>query len=138
MSPEKDGRYCRTCEKVVTDFSHMSNGEIIRQMNSSNENNACGSFKAYQLQEPFTDKRNVLIRFYQQIADSQKPKLPKYISLALVTALLFLSGCLRRTSGMYASPRDIRNMSKKYEKQQKVAEKEHKRKVRKRQARETW
>ncbi len=138
MTPGKNGRYCSSCEKVVTDFSQMSNEEILYKINSSRENNACGSFKAYQLLEPFNDKRNVLIRFYQRIADSQKSKLPKYISLVLVTALLFLSGCLRRTSGRYAAPPDVRHMDMRQEKHQNVTKKEHKQKAGKRLLGENW
>jgi hypothetical protein len=119
MSPQEGGRYCGSCEKVVTDFSKMSNEEILRQMHLSNEVGACGSFKAYQLEAPFNDKRNLLIRFYQRISTSGKTILPKFISLGLVTALLFLSGCFRRTSGMYATPRrSMKKMYKNHMKQQ--------------------
>jgi hypothetical protein len=125
---------------VVTDFSQMSNEEILRQMNSSNEKGACGNFKAYQLKQPFNDKRNVLIAIYQRISTSGKTVFPKFISLGLVTVLLLLSGCHRRLSGAYHMPskRDIKNMQKREYQQQKDARKEQEKKVKKREVRKTW
>ncbi len=135
MTLQNSGRYCKSCEKVVMDFSQMSNEEIILKINSSNETGACGSFKAYQLEKPFNDKRNVLIDYYQEISVSGKTMFPKFISLALVTALLFLSGCLRRTTGRYSGPPDVRNFELRQEKQKNVTKKEHKQKAGKRR---TW
>lgn len=129
MSPQEGGRYCGSCEKVITDFSQMSNEEIIRQMNLSKGEKSCGSFKAYQLQDPFEDKRNLLVRFYQRIAASNKTMLPKFISLGLVTILLLLSGCHRRMSGFYHIPskREMRKSMKQQEQIEKESRKKLKR-----------
>ena len=136
MSPKNGGRYCGSCEKVVTDFSRMSNEEIVSTMNSSNAG-ACGSFKAHQLEQPFNDKRNVLIGFYQRLTTS-KTIFPRFISLGLVTALLFLSGCHRRTVGRYASASDLKKSGKQHEKQQKDARAAYQKKVKNRKVQNSW
>jgi hypothetical protein len=127
MSPQEGGRYCSSCEKVITDFSKMSTEEIIRQMNPGKGEKSCGSFKAYQLQEPFNDKRNLLIRFYQRVSVSGKTKFPRFISLGLVTLLLLLSGCHRRMSGFYHIP--SKREMKKSMKQQEQMEKDGRKKL---------
>lgn len=145
MSPQSSGRYCNSCEKVVTDFSQMSNEEILQRMHSSNEAGACGSFKAYQLEKPFHDKRNALIDLYRRIS-SGKTALPKFISLGLVTVLLLLSGCHRRLSGAYHTPtrREMKEMQKREYKMQQAGQKklEKDRKTReslkRRELRKTW
>jgi hypothetical protein len=105
MSAQEDGRYCGKCEKVVTDFSQMSTEEVLEKINTATSENACGSFKAYHLQQPFNDGRNRLIRFYSKIySSSNKNKFKRTIQLSLVMVLLFISGCHRRMSGFYAKP----------------------------------
>jgi hypothetical protein len=32
MTPQEQGRHCKVCNKVVTDFTTMSNEEIIRYL----------------------------------------------------------------------------------------------------------
>jgi hypothetical protein len=104
MSPREGGRHCDSCNIVVRDFSRLSNDEIIKEINSPSEN-SCGSFHAYQLQEPFTDKRNLVIRFYQRVLASPKKKhVVRSFQLGLAMLLLLVSGCHRRMSGFYAHP----------------------------------
>lgn len=136
MTPVEGGRFCGSCEKVITDFSGMSNEEIIRQINSSGDHKSCGSFKAYQLEQPFNDGRNALIRFYHRLK-AAKATLPKFISLGLVTALLFLSGCYRRTMGYCSPPRRDFKLGKHSYEQQSDSAKGHKR-TRIRKTRLTW
>lgn len=47
MTPEASGRHCRQCSKVVTDFTKMTNNEIINYL--SNNTNTCGRFEKQQL-----------------------------------------------------------------------------------------
>lgn len=47
MIPEGQGRHCQQCSKVVTDFTAMSNAQIIDYFNSYG--NVCGRFGAGQL-----------------------------------------------------------------------------------------
>jgi hypothetical protein len=47
MTPVDQGRHCLQCCKTVTDFSNMSNNEIISYLASAN--NVCGRFNEQQL-----------------------------------------------------------------------------------------
>ncbi|TSD66185.1 carboxypeptidase-like regulatory domain-containing protein [Inquilinus sp. KBS0705] len=47
MTPVNKGRHCAQCSKTVTDFTVMSNAEIISHL--SKAQNVCGRFETYQL-----------------------------------------------------------------------------------------
>ncbi|AYL96315.1 carboxypeptidase-like regulatory domain-containing protein [Mucilaginibacter celer] len=47
MKPVNGGRYCDHCCKTVTDFTVMSNEEIIKQLSA--KDNVCGRFAQHQL-----------------------------------------------------------------------------------------
>jgi len=48
MKPEANGRHCTQCSKIVTDFTAMSNSQIIAYLSESS--NVCGRIEPYQLQ----------------------------------------------------------------------------------------
>ena len=48
MSAKTDGRYCDSCEKVVTDFTRMSDEELTSFMQGSKQG-ACGRFREDQV-----------------------------------------------------------------------------------------
>ena len=47
MTPTANGRHCEQCCKTVTDFTKMTNNEIITHLN--NKTNTCGRFGTEQL-----------------------------------------------------------------------------------------
>ncbi len=49
MTPEKQGRFCNSCEKIVIDFSEMSDSEILQFFNKPKTEKICGRFKSEQL-----------------------------------------------------------------------------------------
>ena len=51
MSPRKEGRHCQQCDKVVVDFTKMSDSEIVSVLTQSKKNNkrVCGHFKSNQI-----------------------------------------------------------------------------------------
>jgi hypothetical protein len=100
MSAQEGGRHCESCGIVVQDFSNLSNEEILREISQQGKENACGSFKAYQLQEPFSDRRNNVVRFYQRaVALPKKKYFTRSFQLGLAMILLLLSGCHKRLTG---------------------------------------
>lgn len=104
MAPFEDGRYCSVCKTTVKDFTGFSVKEIAA---SANSEYSCGSFRATQLHKPFNDKRDVLIRYYQNLTSKNRPG---KILVMLITVLLFISGCRsRRLSGAYAYGWDYKN-----------------------------
>jgi hypothetical protein len=48
MQPAEKGRYCSSCEKVVVDFTRMTDGELLRYMQSATAS-VCGRMTESQL-----------------------------------------------------------------------------------------
>jgi hypothetical protein len=53
MSPEKNGKFCASCSKVVVDFTSMSQ-ELIEAYFKNSKGNLCGKFKKSQLESTYT------------------------------------------------------------------------------------
>lgn len=51
MTPETQGRHCANCEKIVTDFTTMSDQELINYLKKGSEG-ICGRFRNDQLTRP--------------------------------------------------------------------------------------
>ncbi len=52
MTPTDQGRHCQTCNKVVTDFTSLTDTEIINYLLKNK--NSCGRFKPSQLNRTYT------------------------------------------------------------------------------------
>ena len=52
MTPAAHGRYCDACEKVVVDFSHMSDAELVNFVAARSAERVCGRFRPEQLSQP--------------------------------------------------------------------------------------
>ncbi|PZR24111.1 MAG: hypothetical protein DI539_01470 [Flavobacterium psychrophilum] len=51
MTPAEQGRFCSVCSKNVTDFTQMSNEEIVVYLRKNSANGVCGRFRNDQLQQ---------------------------------------------------------------------------------------
>jgi hypothetical protein len=49
MTPEQQGAFCKVCNKVVVDFSAMSDEEVIAYLEQKKEEKTCGRFRTAQL-----------------------------------------------------------------------------------------
>lgn len=49
MTPEKQGRFCRSCSKTVVDFTEMLPGDIRHYFQENREKKICGHFRTAQL-----------------------------------------------------------------------------------------
>lgn len=49
MTPEQQGAFCKGCNKVVVDFSAMSDEEVITYLEQKKEEKTCGRFRTEQL-----------------------------------------------------------------------------------------
>lgn len=56
MTPAKGGRHCAACSKVITDFTLMSDAEIIDVFRKAKDT-PCGHFAESQLNRPLVDNR---------------------------------------------------------------------------------
>ncbi|OUJ73533.1 hypothetical protein BXP70_14150 [Hymenobacter crusticola] len=52
MTPATHGRYCAACEKVVVDFSCMSEAELLDFFATRPSERVCGRFRPDQLEQP--------------------------------------------------------------------------------------
>jgi len=87
MTPQKDGRFCATCETVVVDFSNKSLDEIKAYFETTRETNVCG----------FCQERHVTnSKFYRALNSIElffsKTRLSKFV-IASITFILFVTGC---------------------------------------------
>jgi hypothetical protein len=104
MTPETGGRHCAACAKTVTDFTRMTDAQILEVMRSSV--GGCGRFKADQLNrvliEPPAEKWFSLNKFYKLAA-----------SLLLVFSATKVSARLQvtpHTESVSAEPRQADNL----------------------------
>lgn len=118
MNPSGDGRHCLKCDKVVRDFSAISDAEILQSISKAGTGHACGSFRSTQLEKPFGDRRDRLVSVYQSLANKLHPgTVRRFVLLGLASTILLVTGCMRRLSGVYAeyepkSKREIRKEQK--------------------------
>lgn len=52
MTPAAQGRYCAACDKVVVDFSRMTDAEVVAWLQRPQSGQACGRFTTQQLNRP--------------------------------------------------------------------------------------
>jgi TonB family protein len=73
MLPLGNGRFCKSCEKVVIDFSDIPDAEIEKYFIKNFGKSVCGRFKKSQLQSiiiqiPLSEIQNIMPRNYFLIA----------------------------------------------------------------------
>lgn len=49
MTPKDKGAFCSSCEKVVVDFTKMSDRQIVDFLNQNKGKKTCGKFNSYQI-----------------------------------------------------------------------------------------
>lgn len=54
MTITEQGRHCASCNKVVVDFTHMTNTDIINYLLEKKGQRVCGNFYKPQIQHPIT------------------------------------------------------------------------------------
>lgn len=52
MKPAAQGRHCAACDKVVVDFSRMTDAEVLTWMQRQQSGRTCGRFATQQLNRP--------------------------------------------------------------------------------------
>ncbi|MGN6646388.1 MAG: hypothetical protein ACTHJT_07650 [Cytophaga sp.] len=91
MHPEGQGKFCSSCEKVVVDFSKMSDAEIKNYFTAYKDQKTCGRFLTSQVDRPLQVpvKTGIRTRFNT---------IPVFRSVAIVLAssFLWLSSCVKK------------------------------------------
>ncbi len=87
MTPVDGGRHCGSCDKVITDYTKMTDEEIIAHMNSSGT--GCAHFRADQVQDGTSYEG---WKFYA--------KWKAAVALLMIGSV-FMVSCRRQLSGAY-------------------------------------
>lgn len=87
MTPKEQGRFCGSCEKVVVDFSKMSDQELLSHLSKAVGQPVCGRFANDQL------NRNMA-----PIANKRRFSLT-YVWNLLLATVLFFESCNDTTTG---------------------------------------
>lgn len=80
MAPQQGGSFCGNCEKVVLDFSNLTNQEIVEYFEVSSSK-TCGRFHGRQLDE------------LNKSLEQEPPKYLKTIKAGVLGATLLASSC---------------------------------------------
>lgn len=65
MTPAAQGRHCAACDKVVVDFTRMTDGELLTYLEQS-RGATCGRFQAQQLNRPLALPTPVTSSWYRR------------------------------------------------------------------------
>ena len=95
MSPNKNGRFCNSCNKTVIDFTKMNNPEIQKYFTeNSGEERICGHFKLNQIESEESIKYDKLRSRFNRI----KIKPIKKIALFSLSLVFTLTSCMGKAA----------------------------------------
>ncbi len=91
MSPEGKGKFCSSCEKVVVDFSRMSDAEIKNYFTAYQDQKTCGRFLTSQVDRPLQApvKTGIWTRF-------NTVPVFRTVAIVLASSFLWLSSCVKK------------------------------------------
>ncbi len=68
MTPEAKGRFCGSCQKIVVDFTGMSDEQVKNYLLDQKNKNTCGRFYATQIGRPLENKSiQIDLVWYQRL-----------------------------------------------------------------------
>lgn len=88
MTPKEQGRFCGSCEKLVVDFSKMSDKEMLHYFTKADGQSTCGRFANDQLNRKLEEETN------------RKRFSLAYAWNMLLASVLFFQSCRTRTTGI--------------------------------------
>ncbi|WP_268846181.1 hypothetical protein [Flavobacterium aestivum] len=91
MAPNKDGRFCDSCNKTIIDFTKMNNPEIQKYfVENSSKERICGHFKFNQIETEESIRYDNLRNRFSQI----KIKPIRAIALFALSLVFTLMSCM--------------------------------------------
>ena len=94
MLPESNGRFCNSCEKIVVDFTKMSDEELINYFSINVKENICGQFYESQLEpKNYKELDRSFKNKYSFVKNKISLKLLKVLTLFNIGILMGLFGC---------------------------------------------
>ncbi|ABG60907.1 hypothetical protein [Cytophaga hutchinsonii] len=96
MTPDTAGKFCSSCEKVVVDFSKMSDTEIKDYFIVHFQQKTCGRFLTSQVdRELKTDSKNYFHLLFNTFSGMSAVR---SVVLLLASSLIWLSSCVKKHS----------------------------------------
>lgn len=86
MTPVEKGRYCKACSKTITDFSGMSDAEVLDRIANRNSEPLCGRFSNDQLNRS-------LVIISPAILFMDIPVWKKYLAILFICFSGLLTSC---------------------------------------------
>jgi hypothetical protein len=106
MTPDKEGRYCHSCNKVVVDFTVMTTDEIKNYFKQVSGTGTCGRFTYEQVQVRRTKKEIFFKSIYDKL-QGIKIYPVRYVSVLMLGFVMMMFGCdNERTVGEISLPED--------------------------------
>jgi len=100
MTPDEQGRFCSQCSKSVTDFTQMSDDEVIIYLRLNSDNKVCGRFRKDQMEKaPIHIPRKVLY--------SQKKFINIFLLALLITMGSMLFSCGNNNPDLIGEPANV-------------------------------
>lgn len=97
MSKAGKGRFCASCQETVVDFSNKTIDEIKTYLTACGDKKVCGRYQARN-----TNENNAWFDFLNKLEHHFVKFNLRRPAILLITLLLLMSGCYRRTMGMHA------------------------------------
>lgn len=95
MKPNKNGRYCAKCSRIVVDFSKMKDHDIINYLHSHSKEKTCGHFLSAQLDNEFKGLRKLIVDAYYRAVTSDDASFKTGVIIAVLIIASFVTGCNR-------------------------------------------
>ena len=89
MTKAEGGKFCASCEKIVVDFSSMSDKEIKDYFAKITTQKVCGHFYSSQLQQK---EEHYLLKLRSRVSASKITPF-KYVALLLLGIAILFTGC---------------------------------------------
>ncbi len=80
MNAVEQGKFCKSCSQIVTDFTQMSTPDLIRYFENKKGQIGCGRYREDQLSDPAQAKSPFQLRFSYMLSLFLLPFLTFFVS----------------------------------------------------------
>lgn len=96
MVPDSSGKFCASCEKIVVDFSKMSDNEIENYFATYKNQKTCGRFLQSQVERPLkTSSKDYFHLLFNKISATG---FVRSVIFLLAGSIIWLGSCVKKQS----------------------------------------
>jgi len=99
MTPKENGKHCDSCNKLVVDFTTMPTQDVLLYFVNNKSQKICGHFYQDQIGVKYNSFHHYLLNSYCK-ADKLKNRSFKFITMALISFVLTITGCSNHNSSL--------------------------------------